>query len=146
MNLSGTVENGIGQRVRRKEDVRLLTGRGSFADDIYLPELAHAVIVRSPHAHTRILDPSTKPQRSRLRACSPCSPAATMSAMALPRSRTTLGSWPPVWDSPNVHRGGMTSLLRHPRPAQAGEESDFEQGEGLWDRQICGGGLQSGDA
>jgi hypothetical protein len=29
---------------------RLLTGRGSFADHIHLPELAHAVIVRSPHA------------------------------------------------------------------------------------------------
>ncbi len=48
---SGT---GIGQPVRRKEDFRLLTGRGRFADDISLPGMVHAVIVRSPHAHARI--------------------------------------------------------------------------------------------
>ena len=54
MNSSGAVANGIGQPVRRKEDFRLLTGKGSFADDIQLPGLAHAVIVRSPHAHAHI--------------------------------------------------------------------------------------------
>ena len=48
------VRNGIGQPVRRKEDFRLLTGRGSFADDVVLPQLAYAVMVRSPHAHARI--------------------------------------------------------------------------------------------
>jgi carbon-monoxide dehydrogenase large subunit len=61
MNLSGTVANGIGQPVRRKEDFRLLTGKGSFADDVSLPELAHAVIVRSPHAHARIATIDTAP-------------------------------------------------------------------------------------
>src|SRR6266478_2018660 len=55
MNSSGTLANGIGQPVRRKEDFRLLTGNGSFADDVRLSELAHAVIVRSPHAHARIV-------------------------------------------------------------------------------------------
>ena len=54
MNLSGNITNGIGQPVRRKEDFRLLTGRGSFADDLRLPEMAHTVIVRSPHAHAGI--------------------------------------------------------------------------------------------
>jgi carbon-monoxide dehydrogenase large subunit len=54
MNWSGIVANGIGQPVRRKEDFRLLTGRGSFADDVRLPELAHVVIVRSLHAHANI--------------------------------------------------------------------------------------------
>ena len=54
MNLSGNITNGIGQPVRRKEDFRLLTGRGSFADDVHLPGLANAVIVRSPHAHANI--------------------------------------------------------------------------------------------
>jgi CO/xanthine dehydrogenase Mo-binding subunit len=54
MNSSGNITNGIGQPVRRKEDSRLLTGRGSFADDVSLPELTHAVIVRSPHAHAHI--------------------------------------------------------------------------------------------
>jgi carbon-monoxide dehydrogenase large subunit len=54
MTPSGKVANGIGQPVRRKEDFRLLTGRGRFGDDVTLPGLAHAVIVRSPHAHARI--------------------------------------------------------------------------------------------
>ena len=54
MDLSGNITNGIGQPVWRKEDFRLLTGRGSFADDVRLTEMAHAVIVRSPHAHARI--------------------------------------------------------------------------------------------
>jgi carbon-monoxide dehydrogenase large subunit len=48
------VANGIGQPVRRKEDFRLLTGRGSFADDIRLTRTVHAVIVRSPHAHAHL--------------------------------------------------------------------------------------------
>jgi carbon-monoxide dehydrogenase large subunit len=45
---------GIGQPVRRKEDFRLLTGRGCFGDDIALPAMVHAVFVRSPHAHARL--------------------------------------------------------------------------------------------
>src|SRR6266478_386529 len=77
VNSSSTVANGIGQPVRRKEDLRLLIGRGSFADDVSLPELAHAVIVRSPMP-MRILHPSTKEQRLGRLVCSRCSPAATM--------------------------------------------------------------------
>jgi carbon-monoxide dehydrogenase large subunit len=46
---------GIGQPVRRKEDVRLLTGGGTYTDDIDLPGQAHLAILRSPHAHARIL-------------------------------------------------------------------------------------------
>ncbi|MCC7082743.1 MAG: xanthine dehydrogenase family protein molybdopterin-binding subunit [Burkholderiales bacterium] len=45
---------GIGQSVRRKEDVRLLTGKGSYSDDLNLPGQAFAIFVRSPHAHARI--------------------------------------------------------------------------------------------
>lgn len=44
----------IGEAVRRKEDLRLLTGAGSFSDDISLPRQAWAVMLRSPHAHARI--------------------------------------------------------------------------------------------
>jgi aerobic carbon-monoxide dehydrogenase large subunit len=54
MNGSGSAANGIGRPVRRKEDFRLLTGRGCFADDIVRPGLAHAVFVRSPHAHAGV--------------------------------------------------------------------------------------------
>jgi aerobic carbon-monoxide dehydrogenase large subunit len=44
----------IGQPVRRKEDLRLVTGKGRYTDDINIPGQAHAVMVRSPHAHARI--------------------------------------------------------------------------------------------
>jgi aerobic carbon-monoxide dehydrogenase large subunit len=45
---------GIGDTVRRKEDLRLLTGRGCYSDDVNLPGQAYAAIVRSPHAHAFI--------------------------------------------------------------------------------------------
>src|SRR5215468_7832779 len=44
----------IGQAVRRKEDLRLVTGKGCYTDDVNLPGQAYAVMVRSPHAHARI--------------------------------------------------------------------------------------------
>ncbi len=45
----------IGQHVPRKEDHRLLTGHGSYVDDIEVPGALHACFVRSPHAHARIV-------------------------------------------------------------------------------------------
>ena len=55
MDESPALPDGIGQPVRRKEDQRLVTGHGSYGDDVVLPNLAHMVLVRSPHAHARIL-------------------------------------------------------------------------------------------
>ncbi|RVT96034.1 xanthine dehydrogenase family protein molybdopterin-binding subunit [Rhodovarius crocodyli] len=46
---------GMGQPVRRKEDTRLLTGRGNYTDDLKRDGQAHLVVLRSPHAHARIL-------------------------------------------------------------------------------------------
>ena len=45
---------GIGQGIKRFEDVRLVRGEGRFHNDVNLPGQAHAVIVRSVHAHARI--------------------------------------------------------------------------------------------
>src|SRR6516162_511758 len=45
---------GIGDAVRRKEDERLISGRGSYADDLPIADAVRAVFVRSPHAHARI--------------------------------------------------------------------------------------------
>jgi carbon-monoxide dehydrogenase large subunit len=45
---------GIGRSVRRREDARLVTGRGCYTDDVTLPGQAHACMVRSPHAHAAI--------------------------------------------------------------------------------------------
>ena len=51
---------GIGQSVSRFEDPRLLRGQGQFIDDHNLPGQAHAVLVRSPHAHARIKSINTQ--------------------------------------------------------------------------------------
>jgi len=45
---------GIGASVRRKEDARFLTGRGTYTDDINRPGQTYAFILRSPHAHAEI--------------------------------------------------------------------------------------------
>ncbi len=45
----------VGERVRREEDFRLLTGRGRYADDAPAPAAARGYVLRSPHAHARIL-------------------------------------------------------------------------------------------
>src|SRR5437016_12047395 len=45
---------GIGQRVQRREDLRLLRGAGRYSDDVNLPGQAYAVMLRSPHAHALI--------------------------------------------------------------------------------------------
>ena len=45
----------IGESVRRKEDYRFLTGAGQYTDDVVLANQAHAVFVRSPHAHANVV-------------------------------------------------------------------------------------------
>ena len=53
-------EFGVGQGIKRFEDVRLVKGDGRFHDDVNLPGQVHAVIVRSVHAHARIKRIDTK--------------------------------------------------------------------------------------
>jgi carbon-monoxide dehydrogenase large subunit len=55
--LQSSTKSGIGQPVRRREDFRLLTGKGCYSDDYNLPEQAYAVIARAacacPHSRDR---------------------------------------------------------------------------------------------
>ena len=44
----------FGAAVRRREDPRFLRGEGRFVDDVTLPGLLHAALLRSPHAHARV--------------------------------------------------------------------------------------------
>ena len=44
----------VGTGMKRKEDLRLLTGRGRFMDDIHLPNMKFAAILRSPYPHAWI--------------------------------------------------------------------------------------------
>jgi len=44
----------VGQRLKRREDERLLQGRGAYVADVQRPHTLHLAVVRSPHAHARI--------------------------------------------------------------------------------------------
>src|SRR5438552_19038992 len=44
----------LGSPVPRKEDFRLLTGRGRYVSDLVLPGMLHAAFVRSPFAHAHV--------------------------------------------------------------------------------------------
>ncbi len=50
----------VGQRLRRREDPRLITGTATYVDDIHMEGMQHAAIVRSPHAAAKIRSIDTK--------------------------------------------------------------------------------------
>src|SRR5438105_1545384 len=51
----------VGARIQRREDPRLVSGRGRYVDDLSLPAMLHMAIVRSPHAHARVNRIDTSP-------------------------------------------------------------------------------------
>ena len=50
----------VGRPVPLKEDARLVAGRGRFVDDLGRPRMLHAAMLRSPHAHARIVAIDTR--------------------------------------------------------------------------------------
>jgi aerobic carbon-monoxide dehydrogenase large subunit len=54
----------IGERVRREEDFRLLTGRGRYVDDVPAIGAARGYVLRSPHAHARIVSIDVGPAKA----------------------------------------------------------------------------------
>jgi carbon-monoxide dehydrogenase large subunit len=44
----------VGERIKRREDPRLIQGQGIYVDDVRLPGMLTAIIMRSPHAHAKI--------------------------------------------------------------------------------------------
>src|SRR5690606_2022080 len=97
-----------GSRVHRVEDARLLTGRGTFVDDVTRPGMLHACFVRSPFARARIgqIDASE--------------------ALALPGVRAVFTA---ADLNPGVHEQWYTSMGKNvpdtPRPAMAEGEARF---------------------
>src|SRR5438067_8634363 len=57
MSMAHATETGgyIGQSVLRREDPRLVRGRGLFVGDVRLPGMAHVAFLRSPFAHAQIV-------------------------------------------------------------------------------------------
>src|SRR5947199_9058491 len=50
---------GLGASVKRVEDDRFIRGKGNYTDDFKLPGMLHMEILRSPHAHARIVSIDT---------------------------------------------------------------------------------------
>src|SRR5262249_52205663 len=99
---------GIGQPVRRVEDRRFITGRGSYLDDINRPREAYAFMLRSPHAHAwiRAVDTAT-----------PAPPPGVLGVFTgEDLARDGLGTIPCL--SPPTNRDGSPSALP-PHPAMA---------------------------
>ena len=44
----------VGQALRRKEDPRMITGKGRYVDDMVVPGMLYMAVVRSPEAHAKI--------------------------------------------------------------------------------------------
>jgi carbon-monoxide dehydrogenase large subunit len=55
----------VGERVRRNEDARLLTGRALFVDDVRLDGMLHVAFLRSQHAHARLSSVDVSAARDR---------------------------------------------------------------------------------
>ena len=94
----------LGRSILRKEDRRFVTGAGRYLDDLRLPDMLHAAIVRSPHAHARIVDVDPAPARAMPGV------VAVLSGADLPECEAAI---PPFIPSPN--------LRRYPHPAIARE-------------------------
>src|ERR671914_2972874 len=48
------VATAFGAGIKRKEDPRFVTGTGTYTDDVQLPGMTYAAVLRSPYAHARI--------------------------------------------------------------------------------------------
>jgi carbon-monoxide dehydrogenase large subunit len=54
----------LGQPIKRREDPRLITGAGTYVDDITLPGMLYLALVRSPHGHARVRRIDTEAARN----------------------------------------------------------------------------------
>jgi carbon-monoxide dehydrogenase large subunit len=98
----------VGQSVRRVEDPRLVQGLGRYSDDVTLPRQAHAVVVRSPHAHARIRGMDVAAARS--------APGVVAVLTGADVAADGLGNLPS--DSTRKRRDGAPAFVT-PRPALA---------------------------
>jgi carbon-monoxide dehydrogenase large subunit len=85
----------VGASVRRKEDDRLLRGAGRYTDDFTLPGMLSMAVVRSPHAHARVLGIDASSARKL------AGVIAVLTRADLPECA---GSVPPLVPAPEFHR------------------------------------------
>ena len=89
----------VGQSIRRKEDARLVRGKGKFVDDIKMLGMLHLVFVRSPYAHANITSVDVS-EAEALPAWSAPSPARKSPSSSIPSSRSALRPATKILDYP----------------------------------------------
>ena len=104
-------QDGIGASVKRKEDARFLQGKGTYTDDVVRPQQAHAVIVRSPHAHARIRAVRTEAARR--------SPGVLLILTGADLAAEKIGNLPTGWQ---VFNKDGTPMVEPPHAALCAEE------------------------
>jgi CO/xanthine dehydrogenase Mo-binding subunit len=94
-------------RMLRKEDQRLLRGRGQFVDDITVPGMLHLAILRSPYAHARIvsIDTSAAVAHPRVKAVVTGEDLAAHNLAWMPSlSNDVQACWPPTRSASSIRR------------------------------------------
>ena len=108
------VKFGVGQSVRRVEDVRLLTGTGRYTDDVSAPRQTHAYFLRSPHAHAELRALDTAAAKD--------APGVLGVFTGADLRAAGIGDLPCIAPIPNRDRSAMTIP---PRPALAVDRVRF---------------------
>jgi carbon-monoxide dehydrogenase large subunit len=99
---------GIGASVKRREDLRFLSGRGNYTDDINRPGQLHAVIVRSPHPHARIAGIDT--------AAAKAAPGVAAVFVGADLAAENIGGLPCGWQ---IHNKDGSPMAEPPHPVLA---------------------------
>jgi carbon-monoxide dehydrogenase large subunit len=84
----------VGQAMKRREDPRMITGRGNYIDDIVLPGMLHLAVVRSPEAHADIVSIDTAEAKA--------APGVVAVFTGEELAADFAGPIPMVWDPPGV--------------------------------------------
>jgi carbon-monoxide dehydrogenase large subunit len=105
---------GIGASVKRKEDIRFITGKGHYTDDINRPGQAYAYFVRSPHAHATI------------------SKIDVSAAIKSPGVVAVFTGADTVADKIGAHVGGVTITSKDGSPMKAGAFPALAHGKALY--------------
>ncbi|MGO9770465.1 MAG: xanthine dehydrogenase family protein molybdopterin-binding subunit [Roseiarcus sp.] len=105
---------GIGASVKRKEDIRFITGKGHYVDDINRPGQAYAYFLRSPHAHATI------------------GKIDATAALAAPGVVAVLTGADAVADKIGAHVAGWTVHSKDGSPMKAGAYPALAHGKALY--------------
>ncbi len=101
----------FGASVRRREDARLVTGRGRYVADVALPGMLHVAVLRSPHAHARIVAIDAAKVRRR----------AKGAHVLLPADAAALGRLPMVVPHPSLIDPARPEILPQQVVSYAGQ-------------------------